>query len=63
MYARSEGVAGRAVLVVLGEELVELLALYIGGVADGKGATLGDDLFGSVGADDALEARRLRPCR
>ena len=58
--SRSVGVTGLAIAELLREESVELLALGVGRVVDLERATLRDDLFGGVRADETLEARRLQ---
>lgn len=55
-YSRSVGVRRGLVFGMFGEQLVELLALYGGGIGDRKGASLAHYLLCSVGANEAIEA-------
>lgn len=41
------------------EKRPHLLGLYVGGVGDGQGSSLVDDIFGGVGSGDSCESRVL----
>ena len=58
-HSRAIGVRGRLVLCVLAEQLEELLALDVGGVADWDGPPLRHDLLSGVRTFDACETRAL----
>ena len=52
---------GSAILGVLAEEVVKLLALDVRGVLDGERTTLRDDVEGGIGTSDSCKARALTP--